>query len=891
MSWLRMIAARVRGVTRRQRRDAEFNEELQTHLEMLVEQNTARGMTATEAQRAARIELGGTEQIKEAVREQRGLPRLESFAQDIRFGLRMLRKNPGSTVVALVTLALGIGATTAVFSVVYGVLLRPLPFAHPARIMAVWEINSQGNPTQLADPNFDDFRDQNRTFQAMAKYAAFGASISDGTQATRTTVASVSSEFMQVLRATPIIGRDFTADDNRDGAAPTVIVSYGLWKDLLGSTSDLGRMYLKIENIQYAVIGVMPAAFQFPQNATAWIPADLQGENKSRTSHNYRAIARLKDDTSVSLARQDVSAIAQRIRASSSEKNDYLLTDATVLPLQTSLTGAVQTPLLILLGAVTFLLLVACANVTSLMLAQATARERELAIRSALGAARVRLVRQFLTEALVLTLTGGACGVLGALWGVTGLTALAPQSLLRNEKVSLSLPVLAFALGLSLLVAIGLGTFTTMRATRGDLRKGLAEGARGQAGAQGRQRAGGLIVTAQIAITVVLVVGAGLIARSLMKVLAIDPGFRVDKILGMDISQPWSADPSAKTEEGIFYSNLIARLEQIPGVQKVGAITNLPTDGGLPNGMFVQMSSNEVPKDFDALAKFWNDKSRTGEADFGVAAPGYFEMMGIPLVRGRVFDESDGPNTRHVAVISQKLERRVWPNQDPIGHIIEFGNMDGDLRPLTIVGIVKDVRDYGPDAQSRPTVYVDLLQRPRGAMTITMLSDGDTQSITAAARSIVEGINPEIAPRFRTLKQVYSASLGAREFNAILMGLFGVAALLLAMVGVYGVISYGVSQRTSEIGVRLALGAQRGDVLRMVMREGAGLALVGIAAGICGAFWLTKVLQSLLFEVTPIDPATFFAVAILLAAVALLACYVPARRAMRVDPMVALRHE
>lgn len=890
MNWLRMIAARVRGMIGRRRRDAEFDEELQAHLEMLVEQNTARGMRPHEARRSARIELGSTEQIREAVRDQRGLPLLESFAQDIRFGLRMLRKTPGSTAVALLTLALGIGATTAIFSVVYGVLLRPLPFSQPDRIMAVWEINTNGNRTHLADPNFDDFRDQNRTFEAMAKYSAYQDSVSDGTEATRTTVSPVSPGFMRVLRATPLLGRDFTANDDREGAEPTCIVGYGFWREFLGSASDLGRTYFKIENTQYAVIGVMPPAFQFP-NAMVWIPADWQGENKSRTSHNYAAIGRLRDGISVDVANQDISAIAQRIRAASSEQNDYLLTDAAVLPLQTSLTGSVRQPLLILLGAVMFLLLVGCANVASLMLAQASARERELAIRSALGAARIRLICQFLTEALVLTMAGSTCGVIAALWGVSGLTAMAPQSLLRNARVSINIPVLAFTLALSVLVAVGLGTFTTMRATRGDLRRGLAEGARGQAGSHGRRRAGGLIVAGQIAITVVLVVGAGLMARSLMKVLEVDPGFRVDKIVGMDISLPSTQDPKEKADQGTFYSNLVERLGQIPGVRSVGAISNLPMADGLPNGMFLLMTPNQIPNDMNALGKLFGDKSRTREADFGVAAPGYFEMMGIPLVRGRVFDENDGPNTPDVAVISQKLARRVWPNQDPLGQTIEFGNMDGDLRPLTIVGIVKDVRDYGPDAPTQPTVYVDLFQRPRASMTITMLSDADIGPVTAAARSIVEGMNPDIAPRFRTLKQVYSASLGSREFSVVLMGLFGIAALVLAMVGIYGVISYGVSQKTREIGVRVALGAQRGDVMRMVMREGAILALIGIAAGICGALGLTRVLQSLLFEVPPTDPVTFFAVAVLLAAVALLACYVPARRAMRLDPLIALRHE
>jgi putative ABC transport system permease protein len=890
-----MLLARMKSLWHRifhwQEVDDDLDEEIRSQLELMTDQKMKEGMTLDQALRAAQIELGGAEQVKEQVRAVRTAAWFDSFLQDIRFAFRILFKNLGFATIAVLTLALGIGATTTIFSVVYGVLLRPLPFFRPDRIMAVWEVNSKGNRSHLADPNFDDFRDQNRTFQAMAKYAAYEDSVSDGAHAERTTVAPVSPEFMQVLRARPFIGRDFTEGDDREGAAPTCIVTYGFWRDFFGSTGDLGRTSLKVEDTQYEVVGVMPPDFQFPQDAMVWIPADLRGENRSRTSHNYLGIGRLREGASAEFARQDISAIAGRIRGTVSANNDYLLRDATVMPLQESLTGEAQKPLSILLGAVVFLLLVACANVTSLMLAQAAVREREFAIRSALGAARVRLIRQYLTEALVLTFAGGACGVLGALWGVTGLTALAPQSLLSGQKILVSLPVLAFALGLSVLVAVGLGTFTTLRATRGNLRRGLAEGGRGEAGAYRRQRVSRMIVAVQIAITVILVAGAGLLGRSLMKVLEVDPGFRVDKVIGMDISLPWTQDPKAKAEQGIFYSNLIERLGQIPGVRKVGAISKLPMDGGLPDGMFVLMTPDQVPNDINALAKSWDDKSRTREADFGVATPGYFQMMRIPVVRGRVFNESDGPNSTHVAVISESLALQVWPKQDAIGHTIEFGNMDNDPRLLTIVGVVKDVHDYGPDITTQPTVYVDLFQRPRATMTITMLSDADTGSVAAAARSIVEGMNPEVAPKFRTLEQLYSASLGSREFNTILLGSFGVTALLLAMVGVFGVISYGVSQRTREIGVRMALGAGRNDVLRMVMREGMLLATLGILAGVGGALALTRFLKSLLFEIRPTDPATFIGVGVALIFVAMAACYLPARRAMRVDPMVALRHE
>ncbi len=668
-------------------------------------------------------------------------------------------------------------------------------------------------------------------------------------------------------------------------------MSYGYWRHHLASAEDLSQSHLKIDGAVYSVIGVLPAGFRFPAEAELWLPADLDGENQSRTSHNYSAVGRLREGVSVQQANLDISAIARRIHETSSEQGDYLLKDGMVLPLQDSITGKARSALLVLLGAVGFLLLVACANVANLLLSQASVRERELAIRSALGAARGRLIRQFLTEAFLLSLAGGGLGVLGAVGGVAGLIALAPENLPRLESVAISVPVLVFALLLSSLVAAGLGAFTAARATSGDLRKGLGEGGRGQAGSQGSQRVGRVIVAAQIAITLVLVVGAGLFGRSLMKVLEVNPGFRVDKIVTMDVSLPWVDDPKVKAGQGIFFSNLIDRLKQIPGVRQVGAASGLPMDGGLPDGMFLLMTQDEVPKTPDGFGALFQQKERIGDADFCVATDGYFQVLGIPLIRGRIFDERDGANTPHVAVISESLARDRWPNQDPIGHTIEFGNMDGDLRLLTIVGIVGDTHEYGLDLPARPTVYVDLFQRPRAEVTLTMLSDADTRSVSAAARGILQDLDPEIPTRFRTFSQVYSASLGSRRFNVILIGFFGITALLLATAGVFGVMAYSVSRRTREIGVRVALGAGSGDVLRMILGQGLRTIFIGVAIGIVGSLALTRTVESLLFGVTATDPLTFGGVTLLLIGAALLACYIPARRATKVDPLVALRYE
>jgi putative ABC transport system permease protein len=825
------------------------------------------------------------------VKDQRIGNWLPTVLSDCRYALRQLRKNPGFTAVAVLTLALGIGVTTAIFSVVHGVLLRPLPYPDPNRIMAVFEVTSKGRPARMADPNFDDFRDQSRSFQAIAKYNNNVASVSGASQPTRTRVARVSPDFLAVFGIQPILGRNFNASDAKTGAGPTVLVSYGYWRQYLGSPRDLSQSHLKIDTAPFSVIGVLPAGFNFPADVDLWLPADLEGKNPSRTSHNYNAVGRLRDGVTVEQANGDISAIARRIHDTSSEQGDYLLKDGMVVPLQDSITGKARSPLLVLLGAVGFLLLVACANVANLLLAQVSVRERELAIRSALGAARGRLIRQFLTEAFLLSLVGGSLGVLGALGGVAGLIALAPANLPRLDSISISVPVLVFAFLLSTAIAAGLGAFTAARTASGDPREGLAEGGRAQAGSQGGQRVGRAIVAAQIAITLVLVVGAGLFGRSLMKVLEVNPGFRVDQVVTMDVSLPWVNDPEAKAGQAIFFANLIDRLKEIPGVRKVGAASSLPMDGGLPDGMFLLMTQMEMPKTMDGLGALFRQKERLGNADFCVATDGYFQVLEIPLIRGRIFDERDSASSPHVAVINESLARDRWPNQDPIGQTIQFGNMDGDLRLLTIVGIVGDTHEYGLEVPPRPTVYVNLFQRPRATISLTMLSDADTQSVASAARGILQDLNPEIPARFRTMSQVYSASLGSRRFNVILVGFFGITALLLATTGVFGVMAHSVSRRTREIGVRVALGAATGDVLRMIVGQGLRPIVIGVTIGIAGSLALTRTVESMLFGVTATDPLTFGGVTLLLVGAALLACYIPARRAAKVDPLVALRYE
>jgi predicted permease len=811
------------------------------------------------------------------------------LTSDLKHAARLLSKNPGATAIMVFTLALGIGAVTAIFSVVYGVLLSPLPFPRSDRIMAVWEITR--TRTRLADPNFDDFRDGNRTFQALARYRAQEVPVAGAGEPTRTGFAVVSKQFFDVLGVRPSLGRAIGDDDARSGAAPVVVASDRYWKRSLGAARDLSGCRLRAGGREYAVIGVMPPGFAFPEAADLWAPAELDPENTSRTAHNDFAIGRLRDGVTVEQAREDLSRIARGIVGSSTEQNDYLLKDAGAGPLLGSLTGFVGRPLYVLFGAVLFLLLVACANVANLLLSQAAARARELAIRSALGAGRARLMRQMLTESLLLGFLGCACGVLLAEWGVSALRSLAPASLPRLENVAISWPVLAFAAAASVVVAAGIGLVTAWRATGVRMATPLIEAVRGAAGSRSSRRLGRLLVAAQFATTLVLLVGAGLLGRSLLQILSVDPGLRTEGILTMDLSLPGSEEPAAKARLAGFYDTLLGRLGAIPGVLQTGINSVAPLDRGCPDGMFLVMSPDEMPATPEGFSKLAADQQRRGEADFCVASPGWFQALGIPLRRGRLFDVHDGFGEPHVALISETLARSRWPGEDPIGRTIEFGNMDGDLRLLTIVGVVGDTHDYGRDQPPRATVYALAQQRPRSETTVVMRTAMDPGAVISAARAIVHELAPDVPPRFRTVEEIESSWLGQRHFNLTLIAVFAAAALLLAVAGIFGVTAYSVAQRTREIGVRIALGARPGDVVGMILEQELRMTFAGVVVGIAAAPLLTRFTQTLLFGVTATDPVTFAGVALLLAAVAALACYVPARRATRVDPMVALRQD
>jgi putative ABC transport system permease protein len=588
-----------------------------------------------------------------------------------------------------------------------------------------------------------------------------------------------------------------------------------------------------------------------------------------------------------------------------------------MLPLRDALTSTVRPSLLILLGAVGFLLLVACANVMNLLLAQASARETELAIRSALGASRGRMVRQFMAETLLLSLTGGVIGVLAAYWGVHWLLKLAPPDTPGLAGVSVNLPVLFFALGLCLVVAIGLGTFTALRSNSNDIRTTLAEGGRGSAGSFSTQLIGRGIVVMQLAITMTLLIGAGLLGRSLIRVLSIDPGFGTEHVVTIDLALPTAFKPDQKIRRAQFLNDLFSRLRALPGVQEVGGTNALPLlSGTTSDGGFALVNPQQLsPKTLDlmnrsAQGNVWDDNTlakdlnnflvplfrdpkQSGYADYASVSEGYFRALGIPLLRGRLFSDRDTMDAPHVALISDSLARQKWPNEDPTGHAIEFGNMDGDLRLLTIIGVVGDVRERSLEKPPRPTIYVNYRQRPQATYNFSAVvrTAGDPATVIASARKIVRELDPDVPPSTSSFTTIFAASTSGRRFNLVLFGIFAGTALLLAIAGIYGVLAYSVARRTREMGVRMALGASAANVMRLVLGQAAITTGIGVVLGLVGSFILMRSLQSMLYEVGVADPLTFAVVALLLLVVALLAAYLPARRATKVDPNVALRYE
>jgi predicted permease len=878
MTLLRWLSSYWRNLFHKARLDQELDEEIRAYAEMLIEEKIERGIDAAEARRTALIEVGGIEQVKEQVRDVRVGVVMEILWRDLRYGARMLWKKPGFTLTAVLTLSLGIGANTAIFSIVDAVLLRPLPYPDAARVVELKEVSAKGTRMPVAEPNYEDVRARNHSLEAIAEYSGGTPStmmttIIGGSEPVRAPVYAVSGEFFRVLGVSTVVGRAFLPEELKSGT-PVAIVSYGFWQRVLGGRADLAGTTLRIDDQSLSVVGVLPPNQGFPKASDVWVPREMFPPDASRTAHNWSVIARLRPDVTLDTARADLSAIGQQLKqenGAGTEASDFAL-----IPLQEYLVGNVRTALLIILAAVGFLLLIAGTNVANLLLAQMTARQKEFAVRTALGASRLRLAQQFLTENLLLAALGGAFGVLFSFWGVDLILRLNQGSLPRADEISVNARALVFTLALSALVAIALGVVSVLHVGSRDLQAGLKEAARGQTAHSAGKRLRGLLVIAQVALTLVLLVGAGLLGKSFVELLRVDPGFRPESAVVMNLSLPASDDKDQQKRNALFYQQLLERLEQLPGVVTVGGINALPmTDTGADGTFLID-----------------NDPAHTGHAEYRLASSGYFAAMGIPLLGGRLFNASDSANAPPAAVISQSLAQKYFPGTDAIGKRIQFGNMDGDERLLEIVGVVGNVREYGLDRAHEPTVYANAFQRPQSnSLMMVVRAQSDPATLIPSMRQAAQSLNPEMPTTFRTLTEVYSSSLDARRFSLVIFGVFASVALILAILGLYGVISYAVAQRTQEIGIRLALGARGRDVLRLILRQGMTLTFCGVVLGLVASFALTRLMASLLFGVTAHDPLTFAGVALLLSIVALVACLIPARRATKVDPMIALRYE
>ena len=829
---------------------------------------------------------------------------MPSVLRDVRFAARLLRRTPGFAVVAVLTLGIAIGACTAIYSIVYGLVLRPLPYPKSTQIVQLAQVDAAGRRNRnFSDPNFEDVRDQTTSFAAMAEFNQYGSSsVVVRNVPLRARAAGVSRGFFDVMATEPVIGRRFSADESREGGPAAVIVSQRFWREHFGAASDLTTARLKLNNDVHAVVGVMPAGFGFPPDVDIWEPREATARNPFRTGHNWRVIARMRDGVGLAAARADASAVARRLKAQFGQ--DTMMSDAAVLPLQDELVGNVRPALLILLASVGLLLVVACANLANVLLARVTARQRELAVRAAMGATSSEVILPIVVESLLVSLCGGVLGIALAAALVRSTTLIDAADLPHVGDIRLSWPVLIFAVAITSLTALALSSLAVWRQRRADVAASLKDAQRGHTagGSVGRLRSG--LVVAQLVVSMVLLVGAGLLGRSLMTVLQQRLGFRTTGLVAIEVMAPVPRlhitpqglqleDPAALRRQAHLYQQIIDGLARLPGVVDVGGANQMPLTGAGSDGFFLVVSRDDPTTNVHSLQELVavrRDPAIVGQADFRVASAGYFRTMGIPLVRGRLFDERDGPDAPHVALISETLARTRWPNQNPIGLQIQFGNMDGDLRLFTIVGIVGDVRERGFDVPPRPMFYGEFRQRPLQTFKFTFFIQAtSSNAIMTDARRVIRDLAPDLPPLVRTVDEIVDQSVAGRRFTFELSVLFAGAAMLVAVLGIYGVIAFVVAARTHEFGLRIAMGAQSRDVQRLVLGHAARLLAIGLAGGVAVALTVSRVLTAQLFETRATDPLTYIGAAAMLTMVTIAACEVPALRASRIDPARMLR--
>ncbi|HKG96141.1 MAG TPA: ABC transporter permease [Gemmatimonadaceae bacterium] len=804
---------------------------------------------------------------------------MDALLRDLKHAFRSLSRAPGFAAAAVVTLALGIGANTAIYSVVDAVLLKPLPYADPGRLVMVYERNlDRQNDRNVVSPgNFLDWRAQSRVFEDMAGYLIWRTNLTGLGEPEEVPIQLTTASFFPVLGVKPAIGRAYTAQEDAPGGENVVVLGHGFWqRHFAGDPGVLGKK-ITLGGRPATVIGVMPAGFTFGRStAELWAPFGLDPSLDYRkiTGRYMEVVARLKPGVTPGQAHAEMKALAARLEQQFPDFNAHW--SANVVPLEEQVVGGIRRALLVLAGVVGFVLLIACANVANLMLARAAARQREIAVRTALGASAWRVVRQMLTESVVLSIAGGALGLVLALWGTSALVAAAPAALPRVQEVTVDARVLAFTVAVSLAAGVLFGLVPAWQATRASMHATLKEGARGSSAGGGRTR--GALVISQVALSLVLLVGAGLMIKSFARLTAVSPGFDPERVLTARLSLPRSKYRTPESQVQ-FFDRVLERVRALPDVQAASAINWLPF-AGLGSATNYWVAERPVPP--------------SGEhptADIRGVDPQYFQTMKIKVLQGEPLTERETRDVRKAVVINETLARTVFPNESPLGRHIMMpwdDTLNGE-----IVGVVADARHAGLDSVVNPMIYWAQAQFPSSSMTLVVRSrSADPMRLASAVTREVRALDPELpVADVKAMDDYLGASVARRRFSVTLLALFAGVALVLAAVGLYGVIAYGVAMRTREIGVRIALGARRPDVLRLVIREGMGLVLAGVAAGVLGALFLTRVLANLLYGVSATDPATFVSIAALLSAVALVAAYIPARRAAAVDPMVALREE
>ncbi|MFZ0523225.1 MAG: ABC transporter permease [Candidatus Acidiferrales bacterium] len=871
---------------RRERMLHDLDEAIRQHIETETQDNIARGMSPQEARNAALRKFGNVTRVQEETREVWSFVWLEQFWQDVRYALRMLRKSPGFTAIAVLTLALGIGANTAIFSVVYAVLLRPLPYPNPDQLVLVFQANPQDQVPfdGMSYVNFEKLREHNSVFSELASNTRHELTLTGVGDPSVLSTVDVTPEIFSVLAVQPLLGRTFFPQDGKRGAPPVVILSENLWRSRFRADPQLLGRSISLDKRLFTVVGIMPSSFRFPLIAIRediWIPIaqdPMFGPWMSRFGgHWLLATGRLKPGVFLAQARAQMDAMSAALAKDDPANNTGW--QIRVDSLQQQVVGDSRPALLILLGAVGLVLLIACVNIANLLLSRASSRAREVAVRIALGAGRKRIVRQLLTESAVLGLLGGIAGILLAYWGVHALISLLPPDLPRADTIRVDGGVLAFALLLAVASSFIFGLAPSLFAADSSLQTSLRE-ASSRSGEGARQRGTRTVLAiAEIALAMVLLVAAGLLLRSFTMLTAVNPGFDPAHVVKADVSLP-QFQYSTPQQWTAFSNEFLERLQAQPGLQDAAMAVPLPLNEGSVNLAFDIVGNPPLPP------------GTAITADFTSVSPDYFHVMSIPLLRGRLFNAQDSAGTPRVTVISEELARRYFRNQDPMGKQLNFGfPPDGDA-PREIVGIVGDVRDNSLSEAPGPMMYVPFAQAPFWGAQVIVRSTLSPSSVAASIRKTTHEIDKDLpVTDIETLPEALSVSVAQPRFRTLLLGLFGVIALLLAAVGIFGVLSYSVARRTHEIGIRIALGATPGKILRLVLTESAKLIVVGLAVGIPAALALTRYLATLLFAVHPTDPLTFIGVAILLTSVALIACYVPARRAMQVDPIISLRYE